>query len=70
LFLLFSALLLVAWGRQKWGDARVAPFFNRHGKMVLVAALAALLFNDSGVVAAALTLLYAIVPLVHAEPSQ
>ncbi|MGZ4164942.1 MAG: hypothetical protein ACXVPK_12995, partial [Tumebacillaceae bacterium] len=69
LFLLFGALLFVTWARHKWFGAETAPFVRRNGKMLAVTALAALLFNDSGVVAAALTLLYAVVPLIDSAES-
>ena len=63
LLFLFAALFAV-WALQR----RRSGWTARNSKTVGVAALAALLFNDSGVVAAALTLLYAVLPLVGPEP--
>lgn len=65
LFLLIGLLLLLFGSRQE-GDAD-SRFLTRNGRMLLVAALAALALNDSGVVAAALILLYALVPLCGME---
>ncbi|MBL0386441.1 hypothetical protein JJB07_07255 [Tumebacillus sp. ITR2] len=64
LFLLLLAFLVLRIYRRK----NATPVLRRNGRMVLTAALAAFLFNDSGVVAAALALLYATVPLVEAQP--
>ncbi|MGB8954946.1 MAG: hypothetical protein WCC10_06200 [Tumebacillaceae bacterium] len=63
LLFLFAALFAV-WALQR----RRSEWTARNSKTLGVAALAALLFNDSGVVAAALTLLYAVLPIVGPEP--
>jgi hypothetical protein len=60
LFVLFLALLLV-W-RVRGSDR--TPFLLHNFKTQLVTAGAAFLFNDSGVVAAAVILLFAVVPLL------
>ncbi|MCX7569746.1 hypothetical protein OS242_07195 [Tumebacillus sp. DT12] len=63
LFLLFAALtLLVLWRPQRL-PGESGTFVTENTKRLWAAALAAFLFNDSGVVAAALILLYAAVPL-------
>jgi hypothetical protein len=64
LFLLLLAYLLLRVYRRQ--DAETALL--RNGRMAVAAAVAAFLFNDSGVVAAALALLYAAVPLVDPKP--
>jgi len=68
--LVLALVLLLLFGMRTETNA-TNRFLTRNGKMLLVAALAALLFNDSGVVAAALILLYGVVPLIGAaEPSR
>lgn len=63
LFALFAAVtLLVLWRPQRL-PAAAGTFVTENAKRLWAAALAAFLFNDSGVVAAALILLYAAVPL-------
>ncbi|HEU4964987.1 MAG TPA: hypothetical protein VFV52_14165 [Bacilli bacterium] len=69
LFLLFLAVLAVWEVQQKFGkrgkrELATNPFPKTNLHTVLVLALAAFFFNDSGVVAAALALLYAVVPLL------
>lgn len=69
LFVLFLGVLAV-WQVRRWMADRsldTNPFAKRNGNMVLVMALAAFLFNDSGVVAASLAMLYAVVPLLEPE---
>ncbi|PWK11291.1 hypothetical protein [Tumebacillus permanentifrigoris] len=66
LFLLLLAFLVVRVYSRR--DAEAALL--RNGRMIVTAAVAAFLFNDSGVVAAGLALLYAAVPLVDPVPQQ
>jgi hypothetical protein len=69
LFVLFSAVYILWWLRTS-AEAETdagTRYLRRNGKLFGVAALAAFLLNDSGVVAAALVLLYAVVPLLGAD---
>lgn len=69
LFLILLAFLLLRVYLKR-ETAPVQAVLKRNGRMVVTAALAAFVFNDSGVVAAALTLLYATVPLVEGTVKQ
>jgi hypothetical protein len=69
LFVLFIVVCLLWWLRTS-SEAETdagTRYLRRNFKLLGVAALAVFLLNDSGVVAAALVLLYAVVPMLGAD---